>query len=536
MDTEKQGRTKVYLPLLFAIILIAGIFIGLYLSKHQIGNDDRLMIMPKSGKLSTVLEYISNEYVDSVNLNQLSDEAIELILKKLDPHSIYIPSDQVTSMNEPLEGNFSGIGVEFNMTSDTVVIVNTIPNGPSALLGILPGDRIIKVNGYNIAGVKFPSDSVVRKLKGPSGTKVQVTIFRKPSNILVYEITRDKIPLYSIDVSYMLNDKTGYIKLSQFARTTGKEFETAVSKLKPLGMKNLILDLRGNGGGYLEEAVGLADQFLENGRLIVYTEGRAHKRQDYFSSGNGLVEKMPVVILIDEFSASASEIVAGAIQDNDQGTIIGRRSFGKGLVQEPMVFADKSMIRLTIARYYTPTGRCIQKPYSEFEDYYHDIYERFKHHEMESADSMKINDSTQYLTPGGKIVYGGGGIIPDVFIPIDTVGFTQYFSAIREKGLIYKFAFDYSDKNRKLLSNFQDYTQLVSYLNNSGMITEWHQYVTSNGVKHDPIQWEKSEHIILTQLNAYIVRNFFKNEGYYPVIAEIDQTLKQSIIYIEKQN
>ncbi len=531
---QTNNNIRIYLPILIAVAVVLGIVIGLSLSRKQIVQEN-MFLMPKSDKLNSVMRYINEEYVDTVDLSKLNEEAINAILKKLDPHSVYIPAEDVTAVNEPLEGNFSGIGVEFNMPQDTVVIINTIPNGPSALLGIMPGDRIIKVNGKNVAGIKLPSDSIVKKLKGPRGTHVSVTILRRPNKTLVFDITRDKIPLYSIDVAYMADSSTGYIKINQFARTTYSEFTDAVNKLKNEGMKGIIIDLRSNGGGFLDEAINLADEFLPNGQLIVYTKGKSHPRENYYASNKGSLEKIKISILIDEFSASASEILSGAIQDNDRGTIIGRRSFGKGLVQEPIVFADQSMIRLTVARYYTPTGRCIQRSYSNgTDDYYADIYSRFAHKEMLTADSIKFNDSLKYTTPAGKIVYGGGGIMPDIFIPIDTTGMTPYFDEVRDNGLIYRFAFEYSDNNRAKLNTFKDYKELLAYLEINNIVDLFVKYSEANGFKPNVNEIEISKQLLSTYLNAYIVRNFFKNEGYYPVIGAIDNTLTRALEEMRK--
>ena len=395
-----KNLKNILLPLIFSIILIIGILIGNWyssnfygqnLSLKQIfgsgnssdphGNIGGMSIMPSSNKLSSILNYISSEYVDTISIESLTESTIPTILEELDPHSVYIPARDLTKYNEPLVGNFSGIGVQFNMVDDTVAIVNTIPNGPSEIVGIIAGDRIVNVNGRNVAGVKLPSDSIVGMLRGPKGTTVKVEISRKSEkNLLEFEITRGDIPLYSVDVAYMISEETGYIKISGFAQTTYDEFIEAVEKLHQKGMNKLILDLRSNGGGIMDAATRIADQFLEDNKLIVYTQGKARARYDVFSTAKGICQEDEVCILIDEFSASASEILAGAIQDNDRGTIIGRRSFGKGLVQEQIQFKDGSALRLTIARYYTPTGRSIQKPYGDDKlDYYSDLTTRYAH-------------------------------------------------------------------------------------------------------------------------------------------------------------
>jgi len=517
------------LPLLLALFLVGGMLIGNMLSR--ISKLDRFQIYPKKNKISAVIDYIVQEYVDSVNREKLIELTIPEILENLDPHSIYIPASELQQYNEPLEGNFSGVGVQFNIQDDTVVIVNTIPNGPSEKLGILAGDRIIRVNDSLIAGVEMPSDHVVKMLKGKRGTKVKVTIIRRGVEEPVdFEITRDKIPLTSIDVAYMITDDIGFIKISQFSRTTYDEFLEGVKNLKEQGMKKLILDLRGNGGGYMDAATRIADVFMDEGKLIVYTKGRTQPRQDVYSTSKGELIDNEIIVLIDEFSASASEILAGALQDNDRGLIIGRRSFGKGLVQQQIIFSDGSALRLTVSRYYTPTGRCIQKPYENGpEDYYLEIHERMEHREFVEADSIKFADSLKYKTPEGNIVYGGGGIMPDIFVPYDTIGITPYYKQVRNRGLIYRYAFKYADNNRQTLNQFTNVHELSSYLNKQNLLKEFVSFAESNGVKKNIEDIIISEKIILTQLKAYIARNILDNAGYYPIIQEIDKTLIRGV-------
>jgi carboxyl-terminal processing protease len=417
------------------------------------------------------------------------------------------------------------------MVDDTVAIINTIANGPSQIVGIFAGDRIVKVNGRMVAGVKLPSDSIVGMLRGPKGTTVKVAIYRRSEkNLLDFEITRDDIPLYSVDVAYMINDNTGYIKISTFAQTTYDEFVKAVEKLHAKGMNKMILDLRSNGGGIMDAATKIADQFLDYNRLIVYTQGKARARYDVYSTAGGICDKDELVILMDEYSASASEILAGAIQDNDRGTIIGRRSFGKGLVQEQIQFRDGSALRLTIARYYTPTGRSIQKPYSANKmDYYSDLNKRFAHGEFENADSIKFADSLKFVTPGGKIVYGGGGIMPDIFVPMDTSGISPYFNKVRNLGLIYRFAFDYSDKIREKLAAYKSSAELSAYLDKTSFYKEFQKYAAAKGVTPSPKDAQLSDELIKVQVKAYIARNSLDNEGFYPIIQEIDNTLLKAI-------
>jgi len=427
MNTRRE-RIIIFLPLILSITLIVGIVVGSWITGIRVRsivtdevNKQKFSIRPgitggmglglnaKGNKVSSAMQYILNEYVDTVSIESLNETVLPALVDNLDPHSVYIPASEFQRYSEPLVGNFSGIGVSFNMTDDTVAIINTIPNGPSEMVGIVPGDRIILVDDSLVAGVNMPSDDIVKMLKGPKNTVVKVTVYRRgEKKPLEFEITRDDIPIYSVDVAYMVNEETGYIKISQFAQTTYHEFMEGIEKLKGEGAEKYIIDLRRNGGGIMEAATMIADQFLDEGQLIVYMEGRARPRENDFATSKGLLKEDDVVILIDEATASASEILAGAIQDNDRGLVIGRRSFGKGLVQEEMRFPDGSALRLTVARYYTPTGRSIQRPYENGkEEYYHEFSERFERGEMEYKDSIKFDDSQKYITPGGKIVYGG---------------------------------------------------------------------------------------------------------------------------------
>lgn len=450
----------------------------------------------------------------------------------------HIPAgaEELQEVTEPLEGNFSGIGVHFNMQNDTVVVISTVPNGPSALVGVMAGDRIVKVNDTIVAGVKWESDAIVKRLKGPRGTKVMISVVRPGTKrLLSFEITRNTIPLNSIDVSFMLNNEIGYVKISQFARTTPTEFVQAITSLRSSGMQKLVLDLRGNGGGYLDAATNLADQFLEDGKLVVYTQGRARKRENFFATASGICETTKVVVLIDEFSASASEILSGAIQDNDRGTIIGRRSFGKGLVQEQVPLSDGSALRLTVARYYTPTGRSIQKPYNGgSDDYYKDITKRYLHGEFDNKDSIKFNDSLKFTTPGGKTVYGGGGIMPDIFVPVDTSSLSPYYDEIRDLGLIYRFAFNYSDSKRKILQKIKTLEEFREYLGKNNVLKAFEEFANKQGVKPNAKDLAVSKKLIVTLLEANIARNFFDNEGFYPIIRDIDNTIDVAIKELEE--
>jgi carboxyl-terminal processing protease len=528
MEIKNKGLA-VYIPILLAIAVILGILVGRYYNGSNAEN--KFIIIPKANKLDNVINYIENEYVDEVSKSDLIEKTIPKILEELDPHSQYIPAAELEKVNEPLEGNFSGIGIQFNILNDTLVVIQTIPNGPSQKVGILAGDRITKVDGEIVAGKKMPSDSIVGRLRGPKGSEVHVDILRRNvDKPLGFDIIRDNIPLYSVDVAYMIDDRIGFIKLNKFSATTQEEFVEAVSKLRDQGMKKLILDLRENGGGYMNAAIFIADQFLNGNELIVYTKGKARQKVDYKSTPGGLCTDLKLTIIIDENSASASEILAGAIQDNDRGTIVGRRSFGKGLVQEQKPLSDGSALRLTIARYYTPTGRSIQKPYSKnINDYYGDINERYVHGELQNADSNKFSDSLKFVTPGGKIVYGGGGIMPDIFVPIDTLGVSDYYLDVRNQGLLYRFSLNYADDNRKKLSALKTSGDFVKYLENQNVLGQFVDFAEKQGVKESPKDLRVSGKILKIQLDAYIARNFLDSDGFFPIIQEIDNTLEKAI-------
>ncbi|MGZ4060673.1 MAG: S41 family peptidase, partial [Bacteroidia bacterium] len=452
-----RPKFYIYLPVIFALVLILGIFIG---STFSPGNTDGSIVLNrknKSSKIDEVVNYVKSQYVDTIKEDELIDKTIESMLQNLDPHSAYITAAELASTNEPLQGNFEGIGVEFNIVDDTIRVIAVVPGGPSEKVGVEAGDKIIKVDGKVVAGKKITNKQVMENLKGTGGTKVKVTMMRRGRPGLIdFTITRGTIPIYSIDVAYMVSPKTGYIKISRFAATTYDEYMEAFHKLQKQGMEQLIVDLRGNGGGYLNTAVDIADEFLSDGKEVVYTIGKARPRTDYKATAKGSFEHGKLTVLIDDGSASASEILSGALQDNDRATIIGRRSFGKGLVQEQSEFTDGSAIRLTIARYYTPTGRCIQKSYANgLEAYYDEENSRYANGELENADSIKINDSLKYKTPAGKIVYGGGGITPDVFVPLDTTGRSHYLTEVLYNGIISDFAFEYSDKERVKLKEYK---------------------------------------------------------------------------------
>lgn len=532
---KKYSIKVIIAPLVLAIAIVVGILIGRFFNSGD--QQKMLYIYPRADKISNIMTYIEREYVDKIDKDKLAEEIIPKILAELDPHSQYVAASEFQKANEPLEGNFSGIGVQFNMLNDTLVVLQTIANGPSEKIGILPGDRILIVDGDTVAGKNVPSDSIVPRLKGPRGTEVRVGIQRKRvKKLLYFNIIRDNIPLYSMDIAYMIRPEIGYLKLNKFARNTYNEFTEGTLNLLKQGMKTMILDLRGNGGGYLDAAVRIVEQFLEEDKLIVYTEGNAQDRQEYKTSKKGAFRDLDLTILIDEGSASASEILAGAIQDNDRGTIIGRRSFGKGLVQEQFMFSDGSAIRLTIARYYTPTGRCIQKPYNKGneEDYYSDISNRYVHGELLEKDSIKFNDSLKYYTPAGKVVYGGGGIMPDVFVPFDTSDITNYLMDIRNSGLLYTYSLQYADTKRRELSKYNNYKEIYIYLEKQNVLQKFIDHASRNNIPFKPKQFKISKMVIKVQLYSYIIRNIMDNEGYYPVIEQIDNTLLEAVDYIQE--
>ncbi|MFO7657731.1 MAG: S41 family peptidase [Bacteroidales bacterium] len=526
---SNNRRRVILFPVFLAMATIIGIFIGRYYKNLQ--TNSTFYIYPRADKLTNILNLIEREYVDPVLKNELVEEAIPKILQGLDPHSQYIPKSELQNVNEPLEGNFSGIGIQFNMLNDTLVVISVIANGPSEKAGVLAGDRIIIVDKDTVAGVSMQSDSIVKKLRGPKGTDVNIFVHRKNvPELIPFDITRDNIPLYSIDVGYMVSGKTGFIKINKFSRTTFEEFTEAFNNLHRQGMKKLIIDLRNNGGGYMVTAVNIADQFLPGNELIVYTQGNAKGREEYRSNPGGYATDIKLAILIDEGTASASEILAGAIQDNDRGVIIGRRSFGKGLVQEQREFQDGSAIRLTIARYYTPTGRSIQKPYDHgLEDYYNDLNTRYFNGEFQYKDSIRFTDTVKYVTPKGKILFGGGGIMPDIFVPFDTAGVTDYLIQVRNKGLIYKFALDYADLNRAKLEKLQSAKDYVKYLTARNILNQFVDYAATEGVKPDQEEIAVSEKILENHLCAYIARNIIDNKGFYPIIQDIDNALQKAI-------
>lgn len=492
-------------------------------------------INQEARKLSMALFAISNLYVDSTDETKLVEDAIVGMLEKLDPHSNYLDPEETKEMTEPLEGNFDGIGIQFNMLTDTLYVIQVISGGPSEKVGLMAGDRIIEVNDTLIAGVKMKNTDVMKRLRGPKGTEVRVKVKRSgESDLIEFRITRGKIPVYSLDAAYMANKESGYIKLNRFAASSADEFRDALTKLQKQGMKNLILDLQGNGGGYLNVAIDIADEFLENDRLIVYTQGNKMNREDAKATARGNFEKGKLIVLVDEGSASASEIVSGAIQDWDRGLIVGRRTFGKGLVQKPIPLPDGSMIRLTVSRYYTPTGRCIQKPYEngKQDEYNHDLIDRYNRGELMSADSIHFPDSMKYHTLVSKrIVYGGGGIMPDVFVPVDTTRYTDYHRQLVASGLVNRIAMNYLDKNRKILS--QEYPKFVSYKKgfevSEEMMQELLALAADEKIEFNQDEFTRSKALIRLQIKALIARDMYDMSEYFQIMNDDNPSFQKAL-------
>ena len=488
-------------------------------------------------KLTLAQFAIANLYVDETNEDKLVESAIIGMLEELDPHSTYSNAEEVKKMNEPLQGNFDGIGIQFNMAEDTLFVIQPVSGGPSEKVGIRAGDRIIMVNDTLIAGVKMTTDDITRRLKGPKGTKVNVKVVRRGVNEpLSFTIERDKIPVYSLDASYMITPKIGYIKINRFGATTYEEFMEALASLKGQGLQDLILDLQGNGGGYLNAAIDIANEFLGAGELIVYTEGRRNPRREFFAKGNGKHQSGHLVVLVDEYSASASEIVAGAVQDWDRGMVVGRRTFGKGLVQRPIDLPDGSMIRLTVARYYTPAGRCIQKPYESIEKYNADLIERYNRGELMSADSIHFADSLKCLTlKKGRTVYGGGGIMPDYFVPVDTTLFTKYHSQLSNKGVLLKVHFQLIDTYREeWAKKYNDYAVFCKEFElDDAMMQQLIAEGEKEGVTFDEAQYKKSESLIKLQLKALIARDLWDMNEYYHTINVVNESVNKALDLLE---
>ena len=490
-------------------------------------------------KLDALISMINYAYVDSIDEKKITEDAIRNLLKELDPHSVYIPSEELKEVNEPLVGKFEGVGIQFNILDDTIMVTQTISGGPSEKLGIRAGDRIVKIDEVMVANIGIKNNDVLKKLRGDKGTKVKVTIFRRGNkDLLEYTITRDKIPLYSIDASYMVTPKVGYVKISRFADSTVEEFKEALKKLKEQNMESLVLDLSGNGGGYLNRAIELADEFLSNGKKVVYTEGRNNPRQDNYSTPTGGWEKGKVVVLVDESSASASEIVTGALQDWDRALVVGRRTFAKGLVQKPFPLPDGSAVRLTIARYFTPSGRCIQKHYEAGDENYDmDLSMRYQHGELYNADSIKFIDSLKYTTNGGRTVYGGGGIMPDIFVPLDTSMSSKYYDDLRRNGIINDFTLNYVDEHRtELAGKYIDvYDFKKSFTVDDEFVNKFIAYAEKKNVKKDEKGFKTSEKLLRTQIKALIARDLWNTNAYYVIINELSAFLNKGLQCIDDE-
>lgn len=529
-------KNRIYLPLIIAAAIVCGIFLGYKMQSRNNAASQKTLHFFKDDKLSLIFDLIEKNYVDTIKKDDLIEKMIPQLLEQLDPHSTYIEAKDLQGISDEMRGNFSGIGVQFVMQNDTLLILEVISGGPSFKLGIQPGDQIINVNGETIAGIKMPSDSIVPKLKGRKGTHVNVSIKREGiSDLIEFDIERGEIPIFSIDVAYMINDSIGLVKVNKFAETTYREFREAIEDLRSQGAKKLIVDLRGNSGGYLQAVFQMVDEFLPADKMIVYTEGKSRPREEYLSSSNSRFGDMDIAVLIDEFTASASEIFAGAIQDNDRGIIVGRRSFGKGLVQEQIPFMDGSAIRLTVARFYTPSGRSIQKSYANgMDEYRSELEMRMIHDEFLHPDSIHFADSLKYFTVSGRAVYGGGGIMPDVFVPADTTGISTFFRNIVTKNSIYSFALDYSNKHRKSLSAYDTPKKLTTALDELNVFDQFLTHVKGQGITYTQSDLSISKSLIKTQLYAYISRNILGDHGLYPIIFEEDKTVLKAIEELEK--
>lgn len=524
---KKSNR---FMPLIMAVCVIIGIMIGSFYANHFSGN--RLNIINSgSNRLSNLLHLIDDQYVDKVNIDSLVDVAIPQILADLDPHSVYISAKDAQAVADDLKGSFSGVGIEFTIRKDTIHVQNVVKNGPAQRAGILAGDKIVSVDGKPFVGKIVTNEEAMRRLKGPKDTKVKLGVMRYGQKAVKYfTVTRGDIPQKSITATYMLDKNTGYIKVKSFGETTYPEMLIALAKLSQEGFTNLVIDLRDNTGGYMNSAIQMANEFLPKDKLIVYTIGRKSPRQDFPSDGHGSYQKIPLVVLINEGSASASEIFAGAMQDNDRATIIGRRSFGKGLVQQQLSFPDGSMIRLTIARYYTPSGRCIQKPFTagDNKDYEEDLLTRYQHGEFFSQDSIK-HHGPAYHTSIGRTVYGGGGITPDIFVAEDTLGMTSYYKQAAMSGLILQYAFTYTDKNRPKLNTYKDMMSLSKYLVSQNTVEQFATYADHNGLKRRNLMIRKSHKLLERFINSRIIYNMLDDEAWTEYINADDPTIAKAL-------
>lgn len=534
MNINKK-KTNRFMPIIMAVCVVIGIMIGSFFSNHFSGN--RLNIINSgSNRLNNLLHIIDDQYVDAVNIDSLVDKAIPLILSELDPHSVYISAKDVAAATDDLKGSFCGVGIEFVIRDDTIHVQNVIQNGPAEKAGLLAGDKIVAVDGKPFVGKIVTNEEAMHRLKGQKDTKVKIGVVRYGSKkVQTFTVTRGEIPTKSITATYMLDDKTGYMRIKNFGENTYPEMLIALAKLSQEGFKNLCIDLRDNSGGYLTAAINMANEFLPDKKLIVYTQGRKSPRQDFRSDGKGSYQHIPLVVLINEGSASAAEIFAGAMQDNDRATIIGRRSFGKGLVQQQIEFPDHSMIRLTIARYYTPSGRCIQKPYTlgDDKDYEQDLLNRYEHGEFFSQDSIK-HTGPAYHTGLGRTVYGGGGITPDIFVPEDTLGMTSYFKQASMSGLILQFAFTYTDDNRPKLNNFKEMMELADYLDKQNMVDKFATYADKHGLQRRNLLIRKSHKLLERYINSRVIYNMLNDQAWNQYINQDDPVINKTMEVFQK--
>lgn len=525
-----QNKSTRFIPLIIAISVVIGILLGTFYAHHFSGN--RLSIInTNSNKLNDLLHIIDDQYVDTVDLSNLVERAMPEILGELDPHSIYIPAQKSQEATDELAGSFSGIGVQFTIRQDTIYINNVIKGGPSEKVGLLAGDRIVKVDGEDFTGEIVTNEEVLHRLKGEKGSEVKLTVLRRgQKDFLDFTVVRGDIPVNSVKAAYMINKEVGYMQIEKFGETTYPEMLVGLAKLRQANFKGLIIDLRGNTGGYMGAAIQMVNEFLPANRLIVYTEGRKSARQEYKSDGRGSYQDLPLVVLVDEASASASEIFSGAIQDNDRGMVVGRRTFGKGLVQEQVEFGDHSMIRLTIARYYTPSGRCVQKPYKKGhdEDYEMDILTRYQRGEFFSVDSIKQSGNA-YETSIGRKIYGGGGIMPDYFVPQDTVNYTSYFRMANQQGFIIQYTYEYTDDNRQTLSKYDTYESLVKYLAKQNIVEQFANYANKKGLKRRNLMLQKSIKLFERALFGNIVYIMLNDEEYAKFVNESDPTVLKAV-------
>ena len=533
MGTKGSSR---FTPVIIAISVVAGILIGTFYAKHYGGN--RLgIINGSSNKLNALLHVINEQYVDTVDMNELVENAMPQILAELDPHSTYIPAQKLEEVNSELEGSFSGVGIQFTIQEDTIHVNSVVSGGPAEKVGLMAGDRIVKVNDSLFVGKGLTNEKAMHTLKGPKGSQVKLGVKRiTEKELLDFVVTRGDIPQNTIDAAYMLSEDFGYIQISKFGRTTHVELLNAIAQLSHQNCKGMIIDLRENTGGYMEAAIRMVNEFLPEGKLIVYTQGRKYPRMEEYANGTGSCQNIPLVVLIDQGSASASEIFAGAIQDNDRGTIVGLRSFGKGLVQQPIDFSDGSAIRLTIARYYTPSGRCIQRPYESGNDskYEMDWLDRYEHGEFFSADSVRLDKNLRYSTSLGRPVYGGGGIMPDVFVPRDTTGVTSYLMEVSNKGLLIQFSFQYTDRNRAKLNEFSNEAELQAYLEKQNIVEQFVRFAAQKGVKRRNLLISTSRKLLERNLYGNIIYNMQGKEAFIRYINQDDATVLKALEILER--